>query len=104
LSGIVFDVLDWNQPAIDFYKKLNATFCDDWKVVCLEGSALQALAKEKHFPEASHSQELPRKIVLRTRSLFAGKSEYRSLNLGNGSYGRHLTSGKIRIKKREMAS
>ena len=44
--GVMFNVLDWNQPAIDFYKKLNATFCDEWKVVCLEGSALQTLAKE----------------------------------------------------------
>jgi GNAT superfamily N-acetyltransferase len=44
--GVMFSVLDWNQTAIHFYKKLNASFCDDWKVVCLEGSALQALAKE----------------------------------------------------------
>jgi GNAT superfamily N-acetyltransferase len=44
--GIMFNVLNWNQPAIEFYKKLNATFCDEWKVLCLEGSALQALAKE----------------------------------------------------------
>jgi GNAT superfamily N-acetyltransferase len=44
--GVMFNVLDWNQPAIDFYKKLNATFCDEWKVVCLEGTALRALAKE----------------------------------------------------------
>jgi GNAT superfamily N-acetyltransferase len=44
--GVMFNVLDWNQAAIDFYKKLNATFCDEWKVLCLEGTALQALAKE----------------------------------------------------------
>jgi GNAT superfamily N-acetyltransferase len=44
--GIMFNVLDWNRPAIDFYKKLNATFCDEWKVVCVEGNALHALAKE----------------------------------------------------------
>jgi GNAT superfamily N-acetyltransferase len=44
--GVMFNVLDWNQPAIDFYRKLHATFCDEWKVVCLEGSALDALAKE----------------------------------------------------------
>jgi GNAT superfamily N-acetyltransferase len=44
--GVMFNVLDWNQPAIDFYKKLDATFCGEWKVVCLEGSALHALAKE----------------------------------------------------------
>jgi GNAT superfamily N-acetyltransferase len=44
--GVMFNVLDWNQVAIDFYKKLGATFCDEWKVVCLEGTALQGLAKE----------------------------------------------------------
>jgi GNAT superfamily N-acetyltransferase len=44
--GVMFNVLDWNQPAIAFYKKLNATFCEEWKVVCLEGTALPALAKE----------------------------------------------------------
>jgi GNAT superfamily N-acetyltransferase len=44
--GVMFNVLDWNQPAIDFYKKLNATFCDEWKVVCLEGTALSTLAKD----------------------------------------------------------
>jgi len=44
--GVMFNVLDWNQPAIDFYKKLNATFCDEWKVVCLEGTALKSLAEE----------------------------------------------------------
>jgi GNAT superfamily N-acetyltransferase len=44
--GIMFNVLDWNRPAIDFYKKLNASFYDDWKVVCLERAALDALAGE----------------------------------------------------------
>jgi GNAT superfamily N-acetyltransferase len=44
--GVMFNVLDWNQAAIGFYKKLDATFCDEWKVVCLEGTALQTLAKE----------------------------------------------------------
>jgi GNAT superfamily N-acetyltransferase len=37
-----WEVLDWNQPAIDFYKKLDATFLDEWKAVCLIGDALQA--------------------------------------------------------------
>ncbi len=44
--GVMFNVLDWNHAAIDFYKKLDATFCNEWKVVCLEGAALHALAKE----------------------------------------------------------
>jgi GNAT superfamily N-acetyltransferase len=29
-SGIVWQVLDWNEPAINFYKKYNAKFDDEW--------------------------------------------------------------------------
>jgi GNAT superfamily N-acetyltransferase len=29
-SGIVWQVLDWNEPAIDFYKKYNAKFEGEW--------------------------------------------------------------------------
>jgi GNAT superfamily N-acetyltransferase len=29
-SGMVWQVLDWNEPAIHFYKKYNATIADDW--------------------------------------------------------------------------
>jgi GNAT superfamily N-acetyltransferase len=46
--GVMFNVLDWNKPAIDFYRKLGAEFWDDWKTVCLRGSALQAIAGEMH--------------------------------------------------------
>lgn len=42
--GILFNVLEWNHPAIGFYKKLGATFWNDWKTVCLEGEAFRALA------------------------------------------------------------
>jgi GNAT superfamily N-acetyltransferase len=44
--GVVFNVLDWNQPAIQFYRTLQVTFWDDWKTLCLEGTALEAMAKE----------------------------------------------------------
>jgi GNAT superfamily N-acetyltransferase len=40
-----WEVLDWNQPAIDFYKKLGASFLDDWKEVRLSGEGLQKLAE-----------------------------------------------------------
>lgn len=30
LNGIVWQVLDWNEPAINFYKKLNASFDNEW--------------------------------------------------------------------------
>jgi len=29
-NGIVWQVLDWNEPAINFYKKYNAKFDDEW--------------------------------------------------------------------------
>ncbi|RYY63649.1 MAG: GNAT family N-acetyltransferase [Chitinophagaceae bacterium] len=30
LAGIVWQVLQWNEPAINFYKKYNATFDGEW--------------------------------------------------------------------------
>jgi GNAT superfamily N-acetyltransferase len=43
--GIRWEVLDWNQPAIDFYKRLGATFFDQWKSVLLTGEALERVAE-----------------------------------------------------------
>lgn len=37
-------VLDWNQPAIDFYRRLGATPMHDWTVFRLAGSALDEAA------------------------------------------------------------
>lgn len=42
--GIRWEVLDWNQPAIDFYKTLGATFLDQWKSVLLTGEALERVS------------------------------------------------------------
>ena len=39
-----WSVLDWNQPAIDFYRRLGATGMEEWTVQRLEGAALHALA------------------------------------------------------------
>lgn len=36
-------VLDWNQPAIDFYHGLNARMLDAWRIFRLTGPALHAL-------------------------------------------------------------
>jgi GNAT superfamily N-acetyltransferase len=40
-----WEVLEWNTPAIDFYRKLGAVFLDEWKAACLIGDALQAVAE-----------------------------------------------------------
>ncbi len=39
-----WSVLDWNEPAIGFYKALGARPMDEWTVMRLEGEALAALA------------------------------------------------------------
>ncbi len=38
-------VLDWNEPAIGFYRSLGALAQDDWTVFRLEGEALMSMAK-----------------------------------------------------------
>lgn len=46
-------VLDWNQPAINFYKKLGAVSMDEWTVFRVTGSALDDLSAEFKFPEGA---------------------------------------------------
>jgi GNAT superfamily N-acetyltransferase len=42
-----WDVLDWNQPAIDFYHSLGAKFLSEWRIMRVSGEALEALAARK---------------------------------------------------------
>ncbi|AZA58312.1 GNAT family N-acetyltransferase [Chryseobacterium shandongense] len=35
-SGMVFQVLNWNEPAINFYKKYSPKFDDEWYNVSIE--------------------------------------------------------------------
>ena len=44
--GIQWEVLDWNHPAIAFYKSLGAVFRDGWKPVLLTGPSLQQLGEQ----------------------------------------------------------
>lgn len=37
-------VLDWNRPAIDFYRKIGAIVLEDWRICRLSGDALERLA------------------------------------------------------------
>jgi GNAT superfamily N-acetyltransferase len=47
-------VLDWNAPAIDFYRRLGAIPLDDWTMFRITGEALDNLAgrKESHSARA----------------------------------------------------
>lgn len=38
-------VLDWNQPAIDFYQKMGATVLPDWRICRVTGEALTQLGQ-----------------------------------------------------------
>jgi GNAT superfamily N-acetyltransferase len=37
-------VLDWNQPAIDFYEQMGAHMLHEWRIMRIDGEALQAFA------------------------------------------------------------
>ncbi len=39
-------VLDWNAPAIGFYRAIGAQLMDDWRICRLSGEALQRFARE----------------------------------------------------------
>ena len=39
-----WEVLDWNTPAIDFYRAMGAEFLDAWRNVRVSGEALRRLA------------------------------------------------------------
>lgn len=42
-----WSVLDWNQPAIDFYKSLGAVAKDEWTIYRLTGEPLDQLAEQR---------------------------------------------------------
>jgi GNAT superfamily N-acetyltransferase len=41
-------VLDWNEPALRFYKGLGTRVMDDWRICRLTGDALQRVARQEH--------------------------------------------------------
>jgi GNAT superfamily N-acetyltransferase len=50
-----WDVLDWNEPAIGFYKSLGAAAMDEWTRYRLHGDALTRLAGGDNRQHATHS-------------------------------------------------
>lgn len=57
-----WEVLDWNTPAIDFYRVMGAEFLDAWRNVRVSGMALQRLAgiEEKETLEFETGDGTPR--------------------------------------------
>jgi GNAT superfamily N-acetyltransferase len=44
--GLQWEVLDWNEKAIELYKSLGAEFLDQWRPVLLTDDALRRLAEK----------------------------------------------------------
>ncbi|MBD2481118.1 GNAT family N-acetyltransferase [Planktothrix sp. FACHB-1365] len=42
-----WSVLDWNQPAIDFYEKIGAKILPDWRICRVTEASLAALGNQK---------------------------------------------------------
>ena len=46
-TGMMWQVLDWNEPAIEFYKKYNAKMDGEWINCHLESSEIQLLLEKR---------------------------------------------------------
>lgn len=54
LGRLEWSVLDWNEPAIAFYRSMGARLMDGWTMCRLDGTALERLAgAEEHVYEAA---------------------------------------------------
>ena len=51
-ARLKWQVLDWNTPAIDFYRAMGAEFMDEWRNVRVSGDALERLATGASAAEA----------------------------------------------------
>jgi GNAT superfamily N-acetyltransferase len=47
LGRLEWSVLDWNEPAIAFYRSMGARLMDGWTMCRLDGAALERLAEAK---------------------------------------------------------
>ena len=45
-ARLEWTVLHWNEPSIDFYKKMGAVAKDEWEIYKMDGIALQELAEK----------------------------------------------------------
>jgi GNAT superfamily N-acetyltransferase len=57
-----WEVLDWNTPAIDFYRAMGAEFLDEWRNVRVTGEALLRLAGVDKPPETQGAPSIRRHL------------------------------------------
>jgi GNAT superfamily N-acetyltransferase len=51
-----WEVLDWNTPAVDFYRAMGAEFLDEWRNVRVTGDALRRLAGAEEQKDSEAAQ------------------------------------------------
>jgi GNAT superfamily N-acetyltransferase len=54
-TGMMWQVLDWNTPAIDFYKKYHASLSSEWINCSLEREQIENLVSEKNIRQTPTS-------------------------------------------------
>ena len=58
-----WSVLDWNEPAIAFYRSLGASLLKEWTICRVEGEALRVLAARARTPEpTARDLATPRRV------------------------------------------
>ncbi len=53
-------MLDWNTPAIDFYRSLGAQSMSEWTIMRVSGSELAKLGAQTHPYGSADEGALPR--------------------------------------------
>jgi GNAT superfamily N-acetyltransferase len=65
-----WEVLDWNTPAIEFYRAMGAEFLDEWRNVRVTGQALKRLAGDaapaEYSPRAPSQLDAPPQLGARS--------------------------------------
>lgn len=54
-----WSVLEWNAPAVGFYKKLGAEVMEEWRICRLTGETLTALGKEREREKPATGSRSP---------------------------------------------
>src|SRR5271170_3030247 len=57
-ARLQWDVLDWNQTAIDFYHSLGAKFMSEWRIMRVSDEALQALGAQRAVDVSETTQSM----------------------------------------------
>jgi hypothetical protein len=71
-----WEVLDWNTPAIEFYRAMGAEFLDEWRNVRVIGEALSRLAADGGEDGAcAPAEDTPHAPSTRVRGEWVGDHE-----------------------------